>query len=79
MISFSWLSAGNNISIEFDSFGCIVKDKMTVKVLIQGVQNEGLYSVQGAPITCCLLTEKEEQCSERVLWHRRLGHSSEKC
>lgn len=58
--------------------GCIVKDKLTGKVLIQGVQNEGLYIIQGAPTRSSFLTEKVNKSSEKELWHRRLGHPSEK-
>lgn len=80
LISVSQLASDNNIVIEFDSFCCNVKDKMMGKILIQRLQNEGLYKAQGAPKTICFLAEKddENECSKRDLWHRTLGHPSEK-
>lgn len=43
LIIVSQLASDNNILVEFDYFGYTMKDKLTGKVLIQGVQNEGLY------------------------------------
>lgn len=60
--------------------GCNVKDKKIGKNLIQGVQSEGLYKLQETfAANCCLVENNHEgSSSERDLWHRRLGHPSEK-
>ena len=43
LISISQLIACNNIDVLFNSVGCVVKDKATGKVLLQGRLKEGLY------------------------------------
>lgn len=70
----------NNVSIEFDCLGRNVKDKKTGKVLIQEVQSEGLYKLQGKPAANCCVIEKDHKGDylERDIWHRRLGHPSRK-
>lgn len=45
---------------------------------MRGMQAEGLYRLKSSPTTRCFLTEKECNCSEKELWHRRLGHPSKK-
>jgi transposase InsO family protein len=47
--------------------------------IMKGIKNGGLYYLQGSPISSCNITthnDKEEEIA--TLWHRRLGHISER-
>ena len=39
------LTSVNNVAIEFDSFGCVVKDKATGAALLRGKLKDGLYQL----------------------------------
>ncbi|TXG48382.1 hypothetical protein EZV62_027676 [Acer yangbiense] len=114
LLSISQLTACNNIIVEFDSCGCVVKDKATGVALLQGKLKEGLYQldfptnkhVSSAPnspaykssyqsynkssyrshfpnqSSNCNSAQLVESASSqslnslREIWHRRLGHPS---
>lgn len=71
LLSISRLTADNNIIIEFHPICCLVKDKLTGKILMQGTIKDGLHqlaenSLQANNNSTALLSLKEN-------WHRRLG------
>ena len=43
LLSVSQLTSVNNVAIEFDSFGCVVKDKAIGAALLRGKLKDGLY------------------------------------
>ncbi|KAJ0011021.1 hypothetical protein Pint_34054 [Pistacia integerrima] len=46
LLSKSQLVADNKVNVEFNSFGCFVKDKLTGLVMLQGKLEDGLYKLE---------------------------------
>ena len=53
----------------------VVKDSM---VVMRGIMENGLYSVDGEVVIGSAATATERVLSKTELWHMRLGHVSEK-
>ncbi|KAJ4774690.1 Gag/pol [Rhynchospora pubera] len=74
LISLSQILADNNLTIDFHSCFCIIKDSLTSKILLQGRTCNGLYL-----LTTTAPVFPQALIGERVaadLWHSRLGHPS---
>lgn len=87
LFSVSKFTTNNNVLIEFDSSGCLVKDKKSGRTLLRGRLKEGLYEFQNPKIrnVCSGNSSSRDMqyvfsASESIkkLWHQRLGHPSEK-
>lgn len=74
LISLSKLTSDNNILIEFDSYGCYVKDKSTIEVLLKGSIKEGLYEFSNkrrqGPLEQCRLTTQAQENYYRCVWQK---------
>jgi hypothetical protein len=78
--------ARNLISISMlDDLGVVSKiETGTMKLskgsmtIMKGYKEEGLYYLKGEPISHCHNTTETLEDSKAILWHRRLGHMSEK-
>uniref|UniRef100_A0A803NGE1 Retrovirus-related Pol polyprotein from transposon TNT 1-94 n=1 Tax=Cannabis sativa TaxID=3483 RepID=A0A803NGE1_CANSA len=51
LLSISKFTKDNNVTIEFDDLSCLIKDKKTSRVLLQGHLNDGLYKLKVSPPT----------------------------
>jgi GAG-pre-integrase domain len=73
LLSISRLITDNNIIVEFNASSCLVKDRVTNQVLLQGVLYNGLYllasSFSGPQAHTCAVASLHT-------WHQRLAHTS---
>ena len=69
IISISRLTRDNNLIVEFNNSGCVLKDPKTHQVLLEGGISQGLYFLPGTAALLC-------DVSSGDLWHHRLGHTS---
>lgn len=52
LVSVSRLTFDNNIIVEFDSYGCNVKDMETGRTLLHIIHQEGLYKLNKEQLNC---------------------------
>jgi GAG-pre-integrase domain len=73
LLSISQLVSDNNVVVEFHSFYCLIKDRETHQVLLQGTLFNGLYTVV-SPVS----HPRALQCDVVPFstWHHRLAHAS---
>lgn len=69
LLSISQLTKDNDIIVEFNESGCVIKDSKTHQVLLEGGVSHGLYYL---PCHQSFVSE----VSTGKLWHHRLGHTS---
>ena len=69
LISVRQFTVDNNCSVEFDPYGCSVKDLFSRNVIIRCNSSGPLYPLQ-LPVAHSLVASS----SPPYLWHRRLGH-----
>lgn len=87
LLSVSKFTADNDVLIEFDAYGCFVKDKRSGETLLKGKLKEGLYEFQNPKARCGSNNPAVQNDvhlafsvsdSIKKLWHLRLGHPSER-
>jgi len=69
LISVRQFTVDNNCSVEFDPYGCSVKDLFSRNVIIRCNSSGPLYPLQ-LPVAHSLVASS----APPYLWHRRLGH-----
>jgi gag-polypeptide of LTR copia-type/GAG-pre-integrase domain len=72
LLSVSQLTSDNNVTVEFVSDSCFVKDKATQQILLHGILHRGLYKLQ--PVHKQQVFQATHSSPD--LWHCRLGHCS---
>lgn len=82
LISVSKLNNDNDVLIQFDSCGYVVKDKRSGRTLLKGKQKDELYEFIDTKPRQNLSHNSEfifsTSRSNKKLWHLRLGHPSER-
>ena len=71
LLSVQKLTSENNVYFEFHSSYCLVKDKTTNCILLQGTLRNGLYYIE--PVNNKATTLLGEKATPST-WHNRLGH-----
>jgi GAG-pre-integrase domain len=72
LLSVSQLTSDNNVSVEFFSDSCFVKDKETQQILLHGILHKGIYKLQ--PLHKLQVFQAAQSSPD--LWHYRLAHCS---
>uniref|UniRef100_A0A803PYD1 Retrovirus-related Pol polyprotein from transposon RE1 n=1 Tax=Cannabis sativa TaxID=3483 RepID=A0A803PYD1_CANSA len=86
LISISSLTSDNDVSVEFFSDFCCVKDQTTGKVVLQETLKDGLYQFPSQTVNNISrdtnklfsgsVSQSKSFISLKDTWHRRLGHPS---
>jgi gag-polypeptide of LTR copia-type/GAG-pre-integrase domain len=72
LLSVSQLTSDNNVSVEFFSDSCFVKDKETQRILLHDILHKGIYKLQ--PLHNLQVFQAAQSSPD--LWHYRLAHCS---
>lgn len=81
LLSIHMLTSNNNLNVQFDNHGCVLRDRANEKIIARGILRSGLYefTMQSSMVSRSQVAAKSPAkprtpMSETYLWHSRLGH-----